>query len=347
MLYPEDDSEGQLRATAFKQGLQKLGWVVGRNVQIDFQWGLGDADWLRSAASQLLRPAPDVILANGTPAAKTMQSASRTVPVIFIAGSDPVLDGLVPSLAHPGSNLTGFFVFEPSLGAKLLELLKEIAPRVSRVAIVSNPDANPASWSASAATAGSRFAVEVVSAPLRDSKDIEAAMTRWGSEPDFGLIVVPDPATNAHRKLINELAAKYRLPVIHALRAAAVEGGLLSYGADLPNLFRQAAVYADRIFKGTNPADLPIFLPTKFELVINLTTAKKLGIDLPLNVMGALTNCSIETNVRYWPKAEMGPQSNWTDCIIQLGNTQQDCEILAEFRVTQAFPSGSGKRYSS
>src|SRR5262245_12391492 len=146
MLYPENDSEGQLRATALRQGLQKLGWVTGGNVQIDFQWGFGDADWIRSAAAQLLRLAPDVILANGTPAARTMQQASGTVPVIFIAGSDPVLDGLVPSLAHPGGNLTGFYVFEPSLGAKLLELLKEIAPQVARVAIVSNPDANPASW---------------------------------------------------------------------------------------------------------------------------------------------------------------------------------------------------------
>src|SRR6202048_5263415 len=136
MLYPENDSEGQLRATAVREGLQKLGWVVGRNVQIDFQWGLGDADWLRSKAAQLLQLPPDVILANGTPAAKTMQQASRTVPVIFIAGSDPVVDGLVPNLAHPGGNLTGFYVFEPTLGAKMLELLKEIATHVARVAIL-------------------------------------------------------------------------------------------------------------------------------------------------------------------------------------------------------------------
>ena len=285
MLYPENDPEGQLRATAFRQGLQKLGWVVGRNVQIDFQWGLGDADWIRSTAAQELRLSPDVILANGTPAAKMMQQTSRTVPVIFIAGSDPVLDGLVPSLAHPGGNLTGFYVFEPSLGAKLLELLKEIAPHVRHVAILSNPDANPASWFASALAAAPRFAVEVVSAPLRDSIEIEAAMAKWGREPDFGLIVVPDPATNAHRKLINELATRYRLPVIHALRAAAAEGGLMSYGVDLPNVFRQSAAYADRILKGANPADLPIFLPTKFELVINLTTAKTLGIDVPLALM--------------------------------------------------------------
>jgi putative tryptophan/tyrosine transport system substrate-binding protein len=285
MLYPENDLEGQLRATAFRQGLQKLGWVVGRNVQIDFQWGLGDADWIRTAAAQLLRLAPDVILANGTPAAKTMQQSSSTVPVIFIAGSDPVLDGLVPSLPHPGGNLTGFYVFEPSFGAKLLELLKEIAPHVGHVAILSNPDANPASWFASAVAAAPRLGVEVVSAPLRDSNEIEAAMAQWGRERNFGLIVVPDPATNAHRKLVNELAARHRLPVIHALRAAAAEGGLMSYGVDLPNVFRQTATYVDRILKGTNPADLPISLPTKFELVINLTTAKALGIDVPLSLM--------------------------------------------------------------
>jgi putative ABC transport system substrate-binding protein len=285
MLYPESDPQGQLRATAFRQGLQKLGWVVGRNVQIDFQWGLGNADWIRSAATQLLRLAPDVILANGTPAAKTMQQASRTVPVIFIAGSDPVLDGLVPSLAHPGGNLTGFYVFEPSLPSKLLELLKEIAPDVRRVAILTNPDANPASWVASAVAAAPRFAVEVVTAPVRDSNEVEAAMAQWGSERNFGLIVVPDPATNAHRKLINDLAARYRVPVIHALRAAAADGGLISYGIDLPSLFRQAAAYVDRILKGANPADLPVSQPTKFELVINLTTAKALGIDVPLSLM--------------------------------------------------------------
>jgi putative tryptophan/tyrosine transport system substrate-binding protein len=233
----------------------------------------------------LLRLSPDVILANGTPAAKTMQQASRTVPVIFIAGSDPVLDGLVPNLAHPGGNLTGLYVFEPSLGAKFLELLKEIAPQVARVAILFNPDANPASWIASAVAAAPKLVVEVVEAPLRDSNEIEAAMAQWGRQPNYGLIVLPDPATNAHRKLINELAARYRLPVVHTLRAAAAEGGLISYGVDLPDVFRQAAAYADRILKGADPGDLPVSLPTKFELVINLTTAKALGIDVPLSLM--------------------------------------------------------------
>ena len=193
MLYPENDPQGQARATAFQQGLQQLGWIVGRNVQIDFKWGFGDADWLRSAAADLLQQAPDLILANGTPAALTMRQASSTVPVIFIAGSDPVVDGLVPSLAHPVGNLTGFYVFEPSFGAKLLELLKEIAPQVARVAILSNPDANPASWTATAAAAAPKFGVEVVSAPLGDAKEIEAGMAQWGRESNVGLIVVRTP----------------------------------------------------------------------------------------------------------------------------------------------------------
>jgi len=285
MLYPEDDPQGQARAAAFRQGLQQLGWVVGRNVEIDFQWGLGDADWIRSAAARLLQLAPDAILANGTPAAKTMQQLSRTVPVIFIAGSDPVLDGLVPSLSRPGGNMTGFYVFEPSLVTKLLELLKEIAPHVARVALLFNPDANPVSWFETAVAAAPKFAVEVTAARLRNSNEIEAAMTQWGRETNFGVVVVPDPAIHAHRKVINELAAQHRLPVIHALRAATAEGGLISYGIDLPNLFRQAGVFADRILKGTNPADLPISQPTKFELVINLTAAKALGIDVPLSLM--------------------------------------------------------------
>ena len=288
MLYPENDPQGQLRATAFRQGLEKLGWTVGRNVQIDFQWGLGDTDWIQSAAAQLLQLAPDVILANGDAATKVVQQSTRTVPIIFIAGSDPVAEGLVQSLAHPGGNLTGFLVLEPSLGAKLLELLKEIAPSVARVAILFNPD-NPgnqrlATWATAAAP---KFAVDVVAAPLRKSTEIEEAMTQWGHDPTHGLIVLPDPSTNSHRKLIVELATRYRLPAIHALRAATVEGGLMSYGVDLPNLFQQAASYADRILKGEGPAVLPVQLPTKFELVINLKTAKALGLSIPMTLQVA------------------------------------------------------------
>jgi putative ABC transport system substrate-binding protein len=282
MLYPENDPQGQLRATSFRQGLEKLGWSVGRNVQIDFQWGLGDADWVRSAAAQLLRRAPDLILANGDAATRIVQQSTRTVPVVFIAGSDPVAEGLVQSLAHPAGNLTGFLVLEPSLGAKLLELLKEIAPNVARIAVLFNPD-NPgnrrlATWATAAA---SKLAVDVVTAPLREPAEIEAAMTEWGQDPTYGLVVLPDPSTTSHRKLIVELATRYRLPTIHSLRAATADGGLMSYGVDLPDLFRQAATYADRILKGDKPADLPVQLPTKFELVINLKTAKALGLNVP------------------------------------------------------------------
>jgi putative tryptophan/tyrosine transport system substrate-binding protein len=282
MLYPDSDPEGQLRATAFRQGLEKLGWTLGRNVQIDFQWGLGDAEWIRSAAAQLLRLVPDLILANGDAATRVMQQSTRAVPIIFIAGSDPVAEGLVQSLAHPGGNLTGFLVLEPSLGAKLLELLKEIAPGVARIAILFNPD-NPgnrrlATWATAAAP---KFAVEVVAAPLREPAEIEAAMKEWGHDLTYGLIVLPDPSTNSHRKLIVELAAQHRLPAIHALRAATADGGLMSYGVDLPDLFRQAATYVDRILKGDKPADLPVQQPAKFELAINVKTAKALGLTVP------------------------------------------------------------------
>jgi putative ABC transport system substrate-binding protein len=204
----------------------------------------------------------------------------------FIAGSDPVADSMVQSLAHPGGNLTGFSVLEPSLGAKLLELLKETAPHLIRVAILMNPE-NPGNrrMSAFAAAAAPRFAVKAVPAPVRDSNEIEAAMAQWARESDCGLIVTPDPATNAHRRLIVELAARHRMPAIHALRAATVDGGLMSYGVDLPDLFRQAAVYADRILKGEKPADLPVQLPTKFELVINLKTAKALDLTVQQSIL--------------------------------------------------------------
>jgi putative ABC transport system substrate-binding protein len=189
------------------------------------------------------------------------------------------------SLARPGRNLTGLYVFEPSIGAKLLELLKEIAPHVAHAAILFNPDAKAASWVAAAAAVAPRFAVEVIEAPVRDSNEIEVAIAQWGRQQNYGLIVLPDPATNAHRKLINELAARYRLPAIHALSGATRDGGLMSYGVDLPDVFRQAAAYADRILKGDKPADLPVQLPNKFELAINFKTAKALGLIVPNSLL--------------------------------------------------------------
>ena len=286
MMYPENDPQGQLRATVFRRELEKAGWTVGGNLQIDFHWGTGDADWVRSAATQMLRQAPDVMLANGDVAVEAARQSTRTVPIIFIASGDPVGVGLVQSLAHPGGNLTGFAVMEPTLGAKLLGMLKQVAPRVVRVAILVNPDnANHKVISALVVAAAPKMAVEVVTVPVREPTEIEAAMMQWGREQDYGLIVPSDPSTNSHRRLIVELAARYRLPAIYALRAATADGGLMSYGVDIPELFRQAAIYAGRILKGEKPADLPVQLPTKFELVINLKTAKAMGLEIPSTLL--------------------------------------------------------------
>ena len=286
MLYPEDDPQGQLRATTFRSQLEKLGWTVGGNLQINYQWGTGDANWVRSAIAQVFRQAPDVVLANGDAAVKAAQQATKTIPVIFIASGDPVGDRLVQSLAHPGGNITGFAVMEPSLGAKLLGMLKQVAPDVARVAILVNPDnATHKRISALVVAAATRFGVEVAVTPVRESAEIEAAMTQWGREPHYGLIVPSDPSINSHRGLIIELAARYRLPTMYALRSATADGGLMSYGVDIPELFRQAALYADRILKGEKPTDLPVQLPTKFELVINLKTVKGLGLDVPPSLL--------------------------------------------------------------
>jgi putative ABC transport system substrate-binding protein len=286
MMYPENDPQGQLRAAAFRRALEKIGWTVGGNLQLDYHWGTGDADWVRSAVAQVLGKAPDVMLANGDAAVKAAQQSTRTVPVIFIASGDPVGDGLVQSLAHPGGNLTGFAVMEPTLGAKLLAMLKQVAPRVARVAILVNPDsATHKIISALVVAAAPGMAVEVTAVPVRGPAEIEAAMTQWGRESDYGLIVPSDPSTNSHRRLIIELAARYRLPAIYALRAATVDGGLMSYGVDIPDLFRQAATYAGRILKGEKPADLPVQLPTKFELVVNLKTARGMGFEIPSTLL--------------------------------------------------------------
>ena len=271
MLYPENDPQGQLRAKVFSRELEKVGWTVGDNLQINYHWGTGDSRLGTICSGAGLASGAGCRLANGDAAVKAAQQSTRTVPVIFIAGGDPVGDGWVQSLAHPGGNLTGFAVMEPSLGAKLLGMLKQVAPRVARVGTLVNPDnATHQRILALLMAAGPSFAIEVTAAPVREPAEIEAAMTRWGQEVDYRLIVPSDPSTNSHRELVIELAARHRLPTIYALRAATAEGGLMSYGVDLPELFRQAAIYADRILKGEKPGDLPVQLPTKFELVINL-----------------------------------------------------------------------------
>ena len=286
MMYPERDPQGELRAGVFQREIEKIGWKVGGNLQINFHWGTGNADWVRSAVVEILSQAPDVMLANGDAAIKAAQQSTRTVPVIFIASGDPVADGLVASLAHPGGNITGFAVMEPTLGGKLLDMLKQVAPQVTRVGVLVNPDSvTHERIFALLTSAAPKFAVEVVKAPAREPAQVEAAMTQWGQVSGYGLIVPSDPSTNAQRKLIIELAARHRMPAVYALRAAAADGGLMSYGVDIPELFRQSAIYADRILKGHKPAELPVQLPTKFELVINMKTAKALSLTIPPGVL--------------------------------------------------------------
>jgi putative tryptophan/tyrosine transport system substrate-binding protein len=282
MLYAENDQEGQVRAKAFQQGLEQLRWNAGRNLQIHYRWGTGDVEWARAAAADLLRLAPDVILANGGTALRAAQLVAGSVPIVFVGISEPVAQGFVASLARPGGNITGFSNLEPTMGPKWLELLKEIAPRITRVAVMFNPDSSGGALLArSAASAAEKFAVEVVPAPVRGPAEIEAAMTMLGHEPGGGLILPPDSFMAVHRKLIVELAARYRVPAIYFLRSFNAEGGLISYGVNITDLFRQAAAYVDRILRGEKPADLPVQQPTKFELVINLQTAKALGLDVP------------------------------------------------------------------
>ena len=285
ILYPENDPQGQLRATAFRGEFEKAGWTIGGNLQIDIEWGTGDADWVRSTTERALHRTPDVLLANGDPAILAAHRLTTTVPVIFIGNSDPVGDGLVQSLAHPGGNITGFTVMEPTLGVKLLGMLKQVAPHVTRVTVLLNPDnATHKRILALLEAAAPNFAVEVLSASAREATGIEVAITR-GQGPGYGLIIPSDPVTNAQRKTIVDLAARYRLPAIYALQAAVADGGLMSYGVDLIGLFRQAGIYASRVLKGEKPADLPVQLPTKYQLVVNLRTAKTLGLEVPASLL--------------------------------------------------------------
>ena len=286
MLYPENDPQGKLRADAFRGQLEKAGWTIGGNLQIDYQWGTGDAAWVQAATERALKLAPDALLANGDAAAHSALQLSKTVPIIFIGSGDPVADGLVQSISRPGGNVTGFAVMEPTLGAKLLSMLKQIAPRVGRVTVLINPDnATHKHVLTSLGNAAAGFSVKIEQAPARDRAEIEAAMSRLANASDCGIIVPSDPTTNTQRKLFVELAARYRLPTIFALRAAVADGGLMAYGVDIIELFRQSAIYADRILKGEKPADLPVQLPAKFELTINMKTAKALGLEIPASLL--------------------------------------------------------------
>ena len=286
MALAADDPQAQTLIAAFLQGLQQLGWNEGRNVRIDTRWGGGDADRLRKYAAELVALGPDVILAPGSATVGPVLQASHTVPIVFTVVPDPVGAGYVDSLSRPGGSATGFMQFEYGLSGKWLELLKEVAPRVTRVAVLRDTtiSAGLGQWAA-IQTAAPSFGVEVSPINVRNADEIERAVTTFARSPDGGLIVTGSPLTVIHRDRIIALATRHKLPAVYFQRSLVTGGGLISYGPDFVDQYRRAAGYVDRILKGEKPAEMPVQAPTKYELVINLKTAKALGLDIPSTVL--------------------------------------------------------------
>jgi putative tryptophan/tyrosine transport system substrate-binding protein len=285
MGYPEAQSE----FASFVQELQKLGWADGRNLQIDSRWGIpGDPGSMHRFAKELVALQPDLILSQSTPTTAALLQETRAIPIIFAIVADPIGSGFVTSFPRPGGNATGFVVTEGSLGGKWLELLKEIAPRVTRIAALFNPAMAPYAeyWLSPFEAAAPSFAVEAIRAPIQDTSELESVIAAQAREPNSGLFVLPDAFTFAYRVEIVSLAVRYRLPAVYAFRFFTELGGLLSYGNDLNENFRRAATYADRILKGEKPSELPVQAPVKFELVINLKAATGLGLTVPPTLLG-------------------------------------------------------------
>jgi putative ABC transport system substrate-binding protein len=281
-----DDPEAEARNTSFMQGLQELGWTVGGNLRIDYRWAAGDADRLSRDAAELVALAPDVVLASGTSTVGPLQRTTRTVPIVFAGVADPVGAGFIDSLARPGGNTTGFISFEYSLSGKWLELLKEIAPGVTRVAVLRDSAISGGTGQFGAIqSVASSLRVEVNPIHVRDAGEIERAIAAFAHSPNGGLIVTASGLAIVHRELIVTLAARHKLPAVYYYRFFVTDGGLVSYGPDPHDQYRRAAGYVDRILKGEKPADLPVQAPTKLELVINLKTAKALGIEIPSTLL--------------------------------------------------------------
>ena len=283
MALAQDDAEAQLRARALEAGLGELGWVEGRNLRLDYRW-VPDAVRLRAQASELVGLAPDLIVAAGTPMVAGLLPLSRTLPIVFVGVTDPVGSGFVPNLGRPGGHITGFTLFEFSIGSKWLEVLKEIAPAVKRVAVVFSPETAPFAplfWQPIVDAAARSFSVAPMQMPVRDGHELVGEIEVLVREPDGGLMVLPDVSTGNNRDMIIALAARHRLPAVYPFRYFATSGGLFSYGTDVADLFRRAASYVDRILKGAKPGELPVQAPSKIELVINLKTAKALGLAVP------------------------------------------------------------------
>ena len=286
MLLAAEDAVAKARIVTFQQSLQQLGWIDGKNLQIDYRWSIGDSDQVRKDAADLLSLAPDVLLATGSPPVAAFQQATRTVPIVFVLVSDPVGAGFVDSLSRPGGNATGFINFEYVMSAKWLELLKQIAPGLTRVAVLRDP--------AIAAGAGQLGALQAVAPSLgvelspigvQDPGEIERAVAAFARSPNGGLILTASALAPVRRNLIITLAARHRLPAVYYERYFAVDGGLISYGPDQIDQYRRAAGYVDRILKGEKPANLPVQAPTKYELVVNLKTAKELGLTIPETIL--------------------------------------------------------------
>jgi len=278
-----DDREGQARVIALKQGLQELGWTDGRNIEIETRFGGADAGRIRAQATELVALAPDVLVGQGTPVIRALRQATSSIPIVMVPVIDPVEQGFVSSLAHPGGNITGFTFIDFQMVGKWLQMLKEAAPSVARAALMFNPDTSPYYYLylRSFEAEPRSIAVEVTAAPVRDTAEVEEAIAKLGREPGRGVIVPPDAFTIVHRQLFIRLAQQHRLPAVYAYRAYVAQGALMSYGPEPYDLFRRSASYVDRILKGAKPADLPIQQPTKFELAINLKTAKALDLQIP------------------------------------------------------------------
>ena len=293
MVMEEGDPLGKSYLAAFQDGLQKLGWNDG-NARLDIRWGGGQAERLRASAIELIDSKPDVVVVGATAALVPLKQATQTIPIVFAQVSDPMRGGFVPSLTHPGGNITGFALYEYAIAAKWLELLKQLAPAVNRIAALYEPT-NPSNLAQLPEIEGQApgFGVRYSAFAVRDAADIENAISTFAREPNGGLLVLPNPITTVHRALIVALAAKHDLPDVYAYRYHVTGGGLASYGVDVPDLYRRAASYVDRILKGEKPGELPVQFATKFELVINLKTAKALGLDPP-NALLARTDEVIE-----------------------------------------------------
>jgi putative ABC transport system substrate-binding protein len=281
-----DDPEAQARRKVFVEALQKLGWTVGQNAQLEYRSEGGDPDRLRTVIAELIGLSPDVILSQSSPSLAALLQATRTIPIVFTVVADPVGAGYVDSLAHPGGNATGFTNYEYSIAGKWLELLKEIAPRVTHVAVLRDPSiaAGPGQFAVIQSAAEPR-GVELRPINVRDAGEIERAITAFASISNGGLIVTGSPAMTVHRALIIDLAARYQLPAVYNTQLFTSAGGLISYGSNIIDQFHRAAQYVDRILKGEKPADLPVQSPTKYDLTINLKTAKALGIDVPSSLV--------------------------------------------------------------